>query len=56
VAGCCECGDEPSGPCAMELVIASSDSDNISTILKGFYPKSSDEPVAAAIDTDPPSP
>jgi hypothetical protein len=21
VAGCCECGDEPSGSCAMELVI-----------------------------------
>jgi hypothetical protein len=20
VAGCCECGDEPSGSCAMELV------------------------------------
>jgi hypothetical protein len=20
VAGCCECGDEPSGPCATELV------------------------------------
>jgi hypothetical protein len=22
VAGCCECGDEPSGPCATELVNA----------------------------------
>jgi hypothetical protein len=21
VAGCCECGDEPSGSCAMELVL-----------------------------------
>jgi hypothetical protein len=23
VAGCCECGDEPSGSCATELVIIS---------------------------------
>jgi hypothetical protein len=22
VAGCCECGDEPSGSCAMELVFS----------------------------------
>jgi hypothetical protein len=27
VAGCCECGDEPSGSCATELVIYSNYSD-----------------------------
>jgi hypothetical protein len=25
VAGCCECGDEPSGSCATELVTVNSD-------------------------------
>jgi hypothetical protein len=30
VAGCCECGDEPSGSCATELGVCFSDVQNLS--------------------------
>jgi hypothetical protein len=33
VAGCCECGDEPSGSCATDLIFVTINSINIYTTL-----------------------